>query len=85
MSQRYEFPEDRFDFTRWGVTKGPCKKPYWWFNGELDLLIIELCKGQHCYRYGLTKRDMDLSRLGWRRLVARALREVRYALRKETK
>ena len=79
---RYKFPEDRFNFWRWVEARGPGnKRPYWYFNGEKNTLILELRKGEKRMAYDLTKQAMDLSVQGWRQVVAQALLQVRRALR----
>lgn len=84
MSPRYEFPEDRFNFRRWVVSKGPCKKTYWWFDYQQQMLYLDLEKGERRKVYLISKAELDSFRGGWRTLVAQALLILRHALREET-
>ena len=80
MMSRYEYGTDRLEFRRWHTAPGPCRHPYWRFDELGDRLTIELHKGERVMRYDLTTAEMETARLGWRWLVAQAVRMVRHAL-----
>lgn len=77
---RYEYPEDRFVLYKWAKAPGPGPAPYWWVDAvSRDLTIdIERNGKRMCYRLG--HKELEAARLGWRWLVAQAVRQVRRAL-----
>ena len=80
MTSRYEYWYDRRDFRRWRTAPGPCHRPYWRFDEFRSRLIIELHKGERVMCYNLTTLELETARLGWRWLLAQAVRQVRRAL-----
>ncbi len=81
MGCRYEYPEDRFDFYRWRKAPGPCKEPYWWFNEEKEALFVDMTKARVHFQCCVSKSQLERSRDGWRRVVARMVRNLRAAIR----
>ena len=77
---RYEYPKDRLEFRRWRCAPGPCQRPYWHFNELRGILTIEIRKGGRVACYDLTAFELEMSRIGWRWLIAQAVRQVRRAL-----
>lgn len=80
MMSRYEYWSDRMEFWRWVRAPGPCQRPYWMFDEQRGRLTIELRKGGRVMRYDLTTMELESVRIGWRWLVALAVRKVRRAL-----
>ena len=80
MMSRYEYPEDRMEFQRWRCAPGPCQRPYWYFDQLRGRLTIELRKADRVMCYDLTMLELEMSRMGWRWLVAQAVRQARHAL-----
>ena len=78
---RYEFAEDRFDLHRWEVAEGPCKNRYWNVFGENNDITVRFDRGNDSAAYSLSRQVLLSSRRGWRREIARAVREVRASLR----
>ncbi len=80
---RYDWPEDRKDFSRWRIAPGPCQRRYWHFDELRGRLTIELYKGERVMCYDLTTVELDMARFGWRWIVAQTVRKVsRQALMK---
>lgn len=77
---RYDWPEDRMDFLRWRRANGPCQNRYWFFDEMRGKLTIELRKGDRVMCYDLTDTELKIAPLGWRWVVAQAVRQVRHAL-----
>lgn len=78
---RYDYPDDRKEFRRWVKLPGPCSRPYWHWDETHRFLYLELGKGLQRYQYRLDDLVLHSTHLGWRSVVAHALREVRNALR----
>jgi hypothetical protein len=77
---RYEFADDRKNFSRWIMAPGPTQISYWRYQLDPHRLQIRLHKGGRTMCYNLTIQELEFSRLGWRRMVAQAVRKVRQAL-----
>lgn len=79
---RYEFPEDRFMFWRWREAAGIANKlPYWQYDGQKQVLHIELRKREHRLAVDISGYRLDMDKRGWRCVVADELRRIRRKLR----
>ena len=85
-ASRYEYSDDRFDFELWAKATGPGgKRRYWRIDHEAGVLFIEMSKRDLRRACCVAVEELRHSRLGWRRLVARTAREVRYALKEASR
>lgn len=82
---RYEFPRDRFDFSRWVRAQGPRKKRYWSIKDcPYPILTIRLERGVNVLAINYPLDALEFYRCGWRALVASGLRKIRNELRNQS-
>jgi len=72
---RYEFNSDRFIYSRWVFAPGPLGHKYWTLSPNGDL-TIELSKGGKRLAITYSKDALYFSGLGWRILVAKAMKKI---------
>lgn len=76
---RYDCPTDRLDFERW-LTQRPCASCIrYWRREDNGTVVIEIVRGDSVLRYDVTRESLFLARGGWRKIVARVIRHLRYA------
>jgi len=82
VNGRIEFLHDRFKFHLWVKGSGPCREPYWNYDEVRNELTLTLCRGSKRLAYRVAYEELMSYRIGWRQLIARALREIRRELRR---
>lgn len=77
---RYEYPMDRKNLNYWIKAPGPCNKPYFFYDINKSVIIINIDRGNKNLEYILPIKELILAK-NWRQLVAQSLRLVRKILR----
>lgn len=77
---RWDYQDDRHDFTRWVESKRPCKSLNWQWDGEKLTIMVEPSRTRRRW-YRIDAVELDISRLVWRWVVARAIKDCRRFLR----
>ena len=85
ISKRYKFRLDKYIFNCWIRSSwGSHKKPYWFFDHNLQVLHLELKKCGKTVAFAVPIEHLESSSLGWRGLIARCLLRMRRELKKLT-
>ena len=77
---RWDYQDDRHDLMRWINSKRTAKALDWRWDGQRLTIMVEPSRHRRRW-YQIDAVELDLCRLGWRWLVARAIKECRRALR----
>lgn len=80
MSPRYMYPEDRFDFKHWVKVRALRGDRYWTLNRVNGNVTLEIKRRGVRMAFALHREDLELCQLGWRWVVANALRQIRREL-----
>jgi hypothetical protein len=76
---RWDYQEDRHKLMRWINSKRTCQALDWQWNGQR--LTIKVEPSRHRLRwYQIDAAELDMCRLSWRWLVARAIKQCRLDL-----
>jgi hypothetical protein len=75
---RWDYQHDRYDLMRWINSKRTSKALDWRWDGQRLTIMVEYSRHRRKW-YQIGSVELNLHRLGWRWLVALAIKECRLA------
>jgi hypothetical protein len=82
MAQRWEFADDRQEFSHWRKATPPCSSVEYRWRPQGLFIRLSRRKGMvtYCIEQVVSQAELDTIRLGWRWLMAQKLRMMRARL-----